>query len=34
MKNNAKDVIKRCKEYKINYKTKLSPEVRRFYGID
>ena len=34
MKNNAKNVIKRCKQYNINYKTKISPEVRRFYDID
>lgn len=34
MKNNAKDVVKTCKEYDIDYKAKLSPEVRRFYDID
>ena len=27
-------VIQWCKQYWINYKSKLSPEVRRFYGID
>jgi len=29
-----KDYIKDCKEHNIDYKSKLSPEVRRFYGIE
>ena len=33
-KEYAKHVIQNCKQYNINYKAKLSPEVRRFYGID
>jgi hypothetical protein len=34
MKDYAKNVIKNCKTYHIDYKAKLSPEVRRFYGVD
>jgi hypothetical protein len=34
MEDYAKYVVQNCKQYNINYKTKLSPEVRRFYGID
>ena len=34
MKNSAKRISQNCKNYNINYKTKLSPEVRKFYGID
>ena len=33
-RENAKKIIQNCKKYNINYKSKLSPEVRRFYGID
>ena len=33
-KEHSKRIIKNCKQYWIDYKTKLSPEVRRFYGID
>ena len=33
-KKYAKYVIQNCKRYHIDYKTKLSPEVRNFYGID
>ena len=33
-KNTAKWIIPRCKEYNIDYKSKLSPEVRKFYGIE
>ena len=29
-----KDYIKDCKEHNIDYKSKLSPEIRRFYGIE
>ena len=34
MKENAKNIIQRCKQYNIDYKSKLSPEVRKFYGIE
>jgi len=33
-RENAKKIIQNCKKYNIDYKTKLSPEVRKFYGID
>ena len=29
-----KDYIKDCKEHNIDYKSKLSPEVRRFFGVE
>ena len=29
-----KDYIKACKERNIDYKSKLSPEIRKFYGIE
>ncbi len=34
MKESAKHIIQRCKEFNIDYKSKLSPEVRKFYGIE
>ena len=34
MKNSAKHVIQNCKKYNIDYKSKLSPEVRRFFGVE
>ena len=34
MKEQAKIIILDCKEYNIDYKSKLSPEVRKFYGIE
>lgn len=34
MKESAKHIIQRCKQYNIDYKSKLSPEVRKFYGIE
>jgi hypothetical protein len=34
MKENAKNIIQRCKQYNIDYKSKLSPEVLKFYGIE
>jgi hypothetical protein len=33
-KGHAKWIIPNCKKYNIDYKSKLSPEVRRFYGIE
>ena len=30
----ANNIISDCKQYGIDYKKLLSPEVRRFYGID
>ena len=33
-KNDAKITINDCKRYWIDYRTKLSPDVRRFYGVD
>ena len=29
-----KDYIKDCKEHNIDYKSKLSPEIRRFFGVE
>ena len=34
MLGNAKDVIQRCKEYDIDYKKELTPEMLKFYGIE
>ena len=34
MKEFSVRMINNCKQYNIDYKTKLSPEVRNFYGID
>ena len=31
---NSKKIIQNCKQYNIDYKSKLSPEVRKFYGIE
>jgi len=31
---NSKKIIQNCKKYNIDYKAKLSPEIRKFYGID
>ena len=33
-KNDARITINDCKRYNIDYKSKLSPEVRKFYGIE
>lgn len=33
-KEHSKRIIQNCKDFWINYKAKLSTEVRRFYGID
>ena len=33
-KEHSKRIIQNCREFWINYKSKLSPEVRKFYGID
>jgi len=33
-KENWKQVIQRCKDGKINYKDKLSPEMLKFYGVE
>ena len=29
-----KDYIKDCKKHNIDYKSKLSPEIRRFFGVE
>ena len=34
VRNDAKKVIKNCKEYNIDYKKELTPEMLKFYGID
>ena len=31
---NSKKIIQNCKQYNIDYKSKLSPEIRKFYGIE
>ena len=33
-KYDIKDVIKSCQEHNVDYKSKLSPEIRKFYGIE
>jgi hypothetical protein len=33
-KGHAKWIIPNCKKYNIDYKSKLSPEIRKFYGIE
>ena len=34
MQRSAKEIIQDCKEYNIDYKSKLSPEVRKFFGVE
>ena len=33
-KTNLKELIPRCKEYNIDYKTILTPEILKFYGVE
>ena len=33
-KEHSKWIIANCKQYNIDYKSKLSPEIRKFYGIE
>ena len=33
-KTNLKELIPRCKEYNIDYKTILTPEMLKFYGVE
>ena len=34
MQNSAKEIVQDCKQYNIDYKAKLSPEMLKFYGIE
>ena len=34
LKEHSKWIIANCKQYNIDYKSKLSPEIRKFYGIE
>jgi len=34
MQRSAKEIIQDCKEYNIDYKSKLSSEVRKFFGVE
>ena len=34
MRNNAKKIIQSCKEFWINYKSIISPDMLKFYGIE
>ena len=34
MQRSAKEIIQDCKEYDIDYKSKLSSEVRKFFGVE
>ena len=34
MRNSAKEIVQDCKEYNIDYKKELTPEMLKFYGIE
>ena len=34
MLGNAKEIVQDCKEYNIDYKKELTPEILKFYGIE